>query len=79
MDEAAYSYFRGATLFVHSKNTKLEYITEDLSSAYWKWQGCWSSTTNAEFYSKDYTFVNLSKQITSKDSNLLDAPLLALN
>ena len=34
MDEAAYSRFRGATLFVHSKNTKLEYIIEDLSSAY---------------------------------------------
>ena len=79
IDKAAYSCFRGATLFMHSKNTKLEYIIKDLSSTYQKQQGCQSSTTNTKFYSKDYTFINLSKQITSKDSNLLDAPLLALD
>ncbi|KAF2626745.1 hypothetical protein BU25DRAFT_342766 [Macroventuria anomochaeta] len=66
----AYSRFRGATLFVNSKDTKLEYMTQDLSSAYHNWETYWSSITNSNFYSKDCTFVDLGKQITSEESSL---------
>ncbi|KAF2622008.1 hypothetical protein BU25DRAFT_481051, partial [Macroventuria anomochaeta] len=66
-----FSRFRGAALFAHSKNTKLEYMTEDLSTTFCKWQNSWSRVTDPQFCSKDSTFVDLGKQVTSEDSNLL--------
>ncbi|KAF2622933.1 hypothetical protein BU25DRAFT_451613 [Macroventuria anomochaeta] len=51
--------FRGAALFAHSKNTKLEYMAEDLSTAFHKWQDSWSRVTDQQFCSKESTFVDL--------------------
>jgi hypothetical protein len=65
--------FHGATLFMHSKNTKLEHMKtadRDLMMAYDDWESSWSQATDPQFYNKDRTFVDLAKQITSEDSDL---------
>lgn len=60
--------FRGATLFSNAKNTKVEYNRKSLTQAYEVWEQRWSDATNPEFYNKDRTYVDLAKQVTSKDS-----------
>ena len=63
--------FQGATLFTHSKNTKL--ATNDstgLVEAYNGWKRQWLNATDPEFYNPDRTFVDIAKQITSQDSAL---------
>jgi hypothetical protein len=62
--------FRGATLFTHAKNTKLEFSSPGLTDAYDIWKQRWSEATNLEFYNKDHTYVDLAKQTTSEDSAL---------
>ena len=62
--------FRGATLFVHAKNTKLEFMEASLTQAYDSWQVKWSEVADPQFYNKDRTFVDLAKQVTSEDSAL---------
>lgn len=62
--------FRGATLFAHAKNTKLEFSRPGLTDAYDIWKQRWSEATNSEFYNKDRTYVDIAKQITSEDSAL---------
>ncbi|KFZ18365.1 hypothetical protein V502_04126, partial [Pseudogymnoascus sp. VKM F-4520 (FW-2644)] len=39
-----------------------------LMQAYKVWEQRWSDATNLEFYNKDWTYVDLAKQVTSKDS-----------
>jgi hypothetical protein len=58
-----YDRFQGATLFMHTKNTKLESInvTGDLNTTYEGWEHSWSEATNPEYYNKDRTFVDLAK------------------
>ncbi|KFZ22967.1 hypothetical protein V502_02555 [Pseudogymnoascus sp. VKM F-4520 (FW-2644)] len=60
--------FRGATLFSNAKNTKVEFNRKSLTQAYEVWEQRWSDATNPEFYNKDRTYVDLAKQVTSKDS-----------
>ncbi|KAL5344208.1 hypothetical protein ACLOAV_010826 [Pseudogymnoascus australis] len=60
--------FRGATLFSNAKNTKVEYNRKSLTQAYEVWEQRWSDATNPEFYNKDQKYVDLAKQVTSKDS-----------
>lgn len=62
--------FRGATLFAHTKNTKLESLRSSLTTAFDVWQQRWSEATDPEFYNKDRTYVDLGKQISSEDSAL---------
>jgi hypothetical protein len=64
--------FAGATLFLHAKNTKLDFIdkTGSLNTAYDSWENQWSKATDPQFYNKDHTFVDLAKQVTSEDSAL---------
>jgi hypothetical protein len=64
------SQFAGATLFMHAKNTKLEHMDSSLPLAYGRWEECWSKVADPQFYSKDRTFVDLAKQVTSEDSAL---------
>lgn len=65
--------FRGATLFMHSKNTKLEFMGASIGLAkmYDRWQMRQSNATNEQFYNKDRAFVNLAKQTTLGDIALL--------
>ena len=60
------------TLFVHSKNTKLEYITSDLNTVFAKQNQSQSAVTDPVHYSTETTFVDLGKQITSEHSDLPD-------
>jgi hypothetical protein len=70
-ENPACSRFQGATLFMHTKNTKLETMVEqDLTAAYDSWERSWSEATDPQFYNKDRTFVDLAKQVTSEDSDL---------
>ena len=71
-ENPVYHRFHGATLFMHSKNTKLESmnVTGNLTTAYEEWERSWSQATDPQFYNKDRTFVDLAKQITSEDSAL---------
>jgi hypothetical protein len=64
--------FQGATLFMHAKNTKQEFMdkTGNLNTAYDSWNAQWSTATDPQFYNKDHTFVDLAKQVTSEDSAL---------
>ncbi|ELR05539.1 hypothetical protein GMDG_07459 [Pseudogymnoascus destructans 20631-21] len=62
--------FRGATLFINAKNTKLEFSHPSLTQAYGIWEQRWSHAANPEFYNKDSTYVDLAKQVTSEDSAL---------
>ena len=41
-----------------------------VSTAYDGWLAKWSEVTDLQFYNKDRTFVDLTKQVTSKDSAL---------
>jgi hypothetical protein len=68
----AYERFQGATLFLNSKNTKLQFMdpTGNLNAAYEKWEHQWSLATDPQFYNRDHTFVDLAKQITSPDHAL---------
>jgi hypothetical protein len=61
------SRFKGATLFAHAKNSKLATITDSLPAAYRQWQETWEETANPEFYSRDRTYVDLAKLVTSLD------------
>ena len=69
-ENPGFDRFRGATLFAHAKNTKLEFIDASLTQAYDSWQVKWSEVTDPQFYNKDRTFVDLAKQVTSEDSAL---------
>ena len=54
--------FQGATLFTHSKNTKL--ATNDstgLVEAYNGWKRQWLDAADPEFYNLDRTFVDIAK------------------
>lgn len=62
--------FRGATLFAHAKNTKLEFMDSSLTQAYDSWWANWSEVADPQFYNKARTFVDLAKQVTSEDSAL---------
>ncbi len=64
--------FRGATLFTHAKNTKLESMGAGISltEMYDRWELRWSAAADEQFYNKDRTYVNLAKQTTSEDSAL---------
>lgn len=69
-ENRGFDRFRGATLFVHAKNTKLEFMDASLTQAYDSWQAKWSEVADPQFYNKDRTFVDLAKQVTSEDSAL---------
>ena len=56
---------------MHAKNTKLEHMDSSLPLAYRRWEACWSRVADPQFYNQDRTFINLAKQVTSKDSALL--------
>jgi hypothetical protein len=64
--------FAGATLFMHAKNTKLQFIDSagSLTAAYKSWASQWTQATDPQFYNPDHTFVDLAKQVTSEDSAL---------
>lgn len=64
------SRFNSATLFAHAKNTKLEHMADDLTCAYERWEECWSTVADSQFYSKDRTYVDIAKQVTPEDSAL---------
>ncbi|CAE7221502.1 hypothetical protein PTTW11_11432 [Pyrenophora teres f. teres] len=59
--------FNNATLFVHAKNTKLAHMTNDLTAAYGRWEDAWAEAAHPQFYSRDRTFVDIAKTITSED------------
>jgi len=65
-----FSRFKNPTLFVHTKNTKLEHMHDSLTTAYGQWEQSWAKVADPQFYSKDRTFVDLGKQVTSEDSAL---------
>ena len=68
------SRFNGATLFAHAKNTKLAYMAEDLTFAYKRWEETWTEIAHPQFYSKDRTYVDIAKTVTSEDyANLSDS------
>lgn len=77
-DTPRFSRFAGATLFMHSKNTKLESMNTagDLCEAYDRWFSLWSQATDARFYNQDRTFIDLAKQTTSEDSTHLESQAL---
>jgi hypothetical protein len=45
-------------------------VEQDLTAAYDGWERSWSQGTDPQFYTKDRTFVDLAKQVTSEDSDL---------
>lgn len=61
------SRFNGATLFAHAKNTKLAHMTDDLTLAYKCWEKTWATIADPQFYSKDRTYVDIAKMVTSED------------
>ncbi|KFZ15728.1 hypothetical protein V502_05438 [Pseudogymnoascus sp. VKM F-4520 (FW-2644)] len=71
-ENPAFHRFRGATLFMHSKNTKLEFMGAgvSLTDMYDSWQRRWTDATDEQFYNKDRAYVDLAKQTTSDDSAL---------
>lgn len=69
-ENPGFDRFRGATLFAHAKNTKLEFMNVSLTQAYDSWQAKWSEVADPQFYNQDRTFVDLAKQVTSEDSAL---------
>jgi hypothetical protein len=69
-ENPAFHRFRGATLFMHAKNTKLAFMDTSLTAAFDSWKAQWSSATDPQFYNKDRTFVDLAKQTTSEDHAL---------
>ncbi|KFY09998.1 hypothetical protein V491_07848 [Pseudogymnoascus sp. VKM F-3775] len=71
-ENPGFDRFRGATLFMHSKNTKLEFMGAGIGLAemYDKWQRRWNDATDDQFYNKDRAFVDLAKQTTSSDTAL---------
>jgi hypothetical protein len=70
-ENPGFDRFRGATLFAYTKNTKLEFMDASLTQAYNGWQAKWSEVADLQFYNKDRTFIDLTKQVTSEDSALL--------
>ncbi|KAI9881886.1 MAG: hypothetical protein M1823_006402, partial [Watsoniomyces obsoletus] len=54
--------FTNATLFAHSKNTKLEFMDNSLTSAYGRWEQCWARVADPQFCSRDRTYVDIGKQ-----------------
>jgi hypothetical protein len=69
-ENPGFARFDNASLFMHAKNTKLEYMDSTLPIAYGRWEQQWSQVADPQFYSKDRTYVDLAKQITSEDSAL---------
>ena len=69
-ENPAFHRFRGATLFMHAKNTKLAFMDSSLTAAFDSWEAQWSRATDPQFYNKDRTFVDLAKQTTSEDHAL---------
>ncbi|KAK6591266.1 hypothetical protein H4I96_00003 [Botrytis cinerea] len=69
-DNPGFHRFRGATLFAHSKNIKLEFMNASLTKVYDDWHSKWVATTDTQFYNPDRTFVDLAKQVTSQDTAL---------
>ncbi|TGO31397.1 hypothetical protein BHYA_1028g00010 [Botrytis hyacinthi] len=69
-DNPGFNRFRGATLFAHSKNIKLEFMNSSLTKVYDDWHSKWTATIDAQFYNPDRTFVDLAKQVTSQDTAL---------
>ncbi|KAK7178799.1 hypothetical protein PSPO01_15136 [Paraphaeosphaeria sporulosa] len=59
--------FKGASLFVNAKNTKLDVLAESLPAAYGGWQNVWAACADPQFYSKDTTFIDFAKTVTSED------------
>jgi hypothetical protein len=57
---------------MNTKNTKLGFIddSDSLNTAYDSWNNQWSQATDPQFYNKDRIFVDIAKQVTSKDSAL---------
>ena len=60
-DNPSFYRFQGATLFVHAKNTKLEFMHLSLTGLYDKWNEQWSKVADPQFYNKDRTFIDLAK------------------
>lgn len=52
---------------MHAKNTKLAHMTNDLTAAYGRWEDAWAEAAHPQFYSRDRTFVDIAKTITSED------------
>ena len=69
-ENPGFSRFSNPALFVNSKNTKLEHMDESLTTAYARWEQCWSRVADPQFYSKDRTYIDLGKQVTSENSAL---------
>jgi hypothetical protein len=65
-----FARFRCPTLFMHAKNTKLEYMDASASAAYIRWEQRWSTVADPHFYNRDRTYVDFAKQVTSEDSAL---------
>jgi hypothetical protein len=67
----AFHRFRGATLFMHTKNTKDEYISRHgLTTMYEKWHERWSDAADPRFYDNHRTYVDVAKQISCEDTAL---------
>ena len=74
-EDPRFHRFKGATLFMHSKNTKLESMVPELTDMYDSWKQRWSEVTDPQFYNPDRTYVDLAKQTTSEDSALPGDPI----
>jgi hypothetical protein len=74
-DNPGLSRFSGATLFAHAKNTKLAQMKRTLNVAYKGWEKRWSDDVDLQFCSRDRTYVDIAKLITSEDSVLSYDPV----
>ena len=74
-EDPCFHQFKSTTLFIYSKNTKLESIVPELTDMYNSWKQCWSEVTDLQFYNQDCIYVDLAKQTISEDSVLLDDPI----
>jgi len=71
--DPAFCCFRGLTLFLNGKNSKTHYMDHDFSTAMSNWRDQWAVAVDPAFINRRLTYVDLGKQITSPDTQLLDS------
>lgn len=58
-------HFSNPTIFLDSKNTKLNRMMDSLPEIYAHWQERWNHVTDARFYQRQRIYVDLGKQTTA--------------
>ncbi|KAF4620107.1 hypothetical protein G7Y89_g14718 [Cudoniella acicularis] len=59
-------HFSNATIFLDSKNTKLNRMMDSPPKIYAHWQERWNHVTDARFYHRQQIYVDLDKQTTAQ-------------